>query len=512
MRTRRISKGILSVGAWNVAKIVASALAAPMLSRLLGAEGYGQYASYVAIIFLASPFANLGTSYSLTKTIAEGPQDPRWRRRIAAFAARVNSLGVLIAGASVAVLVFPHPPAGTNPIVFVAVLVGALALDQIFFFSRGILYGLHREELAGVPAALGAIVGPTVGVVLALNGFGILGVLMGLFAGNLCVAIITLTFVRQQLPWQAPSSSSPEQAVPVRALLTFGFSSMLFSALSMALYKANIVLLRVLSPDGTQAGLYATAVQLSEFVWVIPLAVEGIMLQTTARLWAEHRTGDITALMNRLLRYTALGTGFFLVIVLVFAGPIVRLYFGPAFSGADTALRILVPGVFSFSLARVMWPVIQARGNVLALVTVIAGATFTNIALNCLLIPKWGAAGAAVATSISYGGVAFAYAWIIRRWGVKPFQSIRGGRLLIVYLITIAVMAVPALLIPSAWLALLTGGAAAALTYAVATLRLDLLGLRELQQIVESLPGFLRRPGLKLFAMLRPLLGNIVTE
>ncbi|MFO0766983.1 MAG: hypothetical protein U0231_09365 [Nitrospiraceae bacterium] len=51
-----------------------------------------------------------------------------------------------------------------------------------------------------------------------------------------------------------------------------------------------------------------------------------------------------------------------LIVVMVFASQTVTLYFGPRFEQAAVPLQLLVPGVFAFSLARVMRPVIQAHG------------------------------------------------------------------------------------------------------------------------------------------------------
>ena len=137
---------------------------------------------------------------------------------------------------------------------------------------------------------------------------------------------------------------------------------MVFSVLNMALCSLDIILVRHLAGEA-QAGLYAAAVQWSQFVWFIPIAVEGVMLQATARFWAEQRVGDVTNLVSRLLRYVMLGTACLLLIVFVLGDRIVTVYFGPQFAEAALALRLLVPGAFCYAMARVLWPVIQAGGD-----------------------------------------------------------------------------------------------------------------------------------------------------
>jgi O-antigen/teichoic acid export membrane protein len=233
------------------------------------------------------------------------------------------------------------------------------------------------------------------------------------------------------------------------------------------------------------------------------------MLQTTARLWSENQTERITTILGRLLRYTALGTSFLLAVVTVFAPTILRLYFGAPFAGADTALRILVPGVFSFSLARVMWPVIQAKGRVLPLVSVVGVATTVNIVLNWLCIPRWGAEGAAFAASVSYGGVAFAYIALLRARSVNPLHGLSMLRLAALFTIAVAAMSAWCYVAAPPLLILASGFATAVLIYAVGAIGLRLISVSEIRQIIETLPALIRRPGLNAFGIIQPLLATI---
>jgi O-antigen/teichoic acid export membrane protein len=274
----------------------------------------------------------------------------------------------------------------------------------------------------------------------------------------------------------------------------------------MALYRADVLLIQHLSGT-TQAGLYAVAAQWSELVWFVPIAVQSILLQSTAQLWLDHRRiGEITNLLSRLLRYVALGTAFLLTYIFVFAGQLLYLFFGPDFVAATPALRLLIPGVFSFSLARLMWPVIQARGYVLALILISAIATLANLGLNWFLMPAWGAIGAALASCLTYGTVIFAYTWILHKWGVQPLRGLKGGRLLLLCTVMMLILMPIALLVTSALLAIIIGGLLGGVVYGLGALWLGLIMVAELRQIIDSLPDFLGRPGAKILDLLQPLL------
>jgi O-antigen/teichoic acid export membrane protein len=201
-----------------------------------------------------------------------------------------------------------------------------------------------------------------------------------------------------------------------------------------------------------------------------------------------------------------LGTALLLLLVVVFAETILQLYFGAAFTAASTPLRILLPGVFGFALARVLWPVIQARGNTWALLGVIAVATLTNVGLNVWLLPSWGATGAAFATCVSYGSVLVWYIWLLEHYGVQPLRDLAWSRLSILCALTWL------LLLPVRWfvsmplLMLLLGGLWAVASFTVGALGLGLLRLAEIDALLHSLPSPLRQPSRALFVKLQPWL------
>jgi O-antigen/teichoic acid export membrane protein len=502
LSVKTISKGIVSVGTWSATKLLVTGLVLPVYSRLLGIEGYGQYAYYVAMLLLASQPANCGMRQALTKYIAERAEDRPWQRSAAAFAGSVNAIAAGVVGLVLMFLMLSSSGFEFQAIALAALVVGLLWSEQLLQYASGILYGLHREEQATVPASLGVVLGGGLGVALAASGLGILGVLSGTLISAVLVAIVTM-----RLAWQAIGrhSEGGEISLPRRELLQFGLSSMAYAGIAMTLYSVDILLVRHFAGD-QQTGLYAAAVQWSEFVWFVPIAIEGVMLQSTARLWAQGQVEEITQLVSRLTRYVALTTAFLLIFVLVFSEQIVTLYFGPEFMGAAVPLQLLVPGAFAFSLARVIRPVIQARGWVMTLLKVVCAATAINIALNLALVPSWGAAGASVATSVSFIGVAVVYVRLLRVEGAYAFQGFSSSRFVLLCTATVAVLAPIALSISSSLIALAVGGIVALGLYWAGVLWLGLIRVRELRQIVDSLPGPLRQVGIKLMRVFQPML------
>ncbi|MCW5798885.1 MAG: oligosaccharide flippase family protein [Nitrospira sp.] len=505
MSAKAVSKGILSVGGWSMAKLATSAVVLPILARFLGIEGYGQYAYYLAVLLLASQFANVGMMQTMTRRIAERPDDVAWCRAVARSGALINGAGVLGVGLAAGVLIWSTASQGTEAMPITLAVVGVLVFDQVWFYARGVLHGFRHEERAAVPGIIGVLMAGSFGILAAVTGMGVVGVFAGLLVADIFVAAACLRAVMVALNGLGFPASKGAASLSTAAMLRFGLSAMVFSVLNMALCSLDIILVRHLSGEA-EAGLYAAAVQWSQFVWFIPIAVEGVMLQATARLWAEERVDAVTDLVSRLVRYVMLGTIFLLIVVFVLGDRVITVYFGPQFSEAAVGLRLLVPGALCYALARVLWPVIQAGGQGMSLIRVMLVTVMVDVGLCTILIPVGGAAGAACATSLSFALVAGGYVWILRRRNVSVFEGLALSRLLALVSMTGLAMAGLSALVSNVLLSLLVGVAVGVVLYWSGVFSLGIVQVNELESLVQSLPGRFRHAGETVFRMVAPLL------
>ena len=113
MSTRAVSKGIVSVGGWSVAKLATSALVLPVLARYLGIEGYGQYAYYLAVLLARLPICQCRHDADHDQAVAERPEDLSWCRAVAQAGALINGAGVLFVGLAMGLLIWHTASQGT---------------------------------------------------------------------------------------------------------------------------------------------------------------------------------------------------------------------------------------------------------------------------------------------------------------------------------------------------------------------------------------------------------------
>ncbi|MFF3247490.1 lipopolysaccharide biosynthesis protein [Streptomyces sp. NPDC002870] len=163
------------------------------------------------------------------------------------------------------------------------------------------------------------------------------------------------------------------------------------------LMNADIYLLSAYA-GAREVGIYSLAVGLAGYSRVLADVVSQVMLK---RQFASSDTesADVTVRITRYAILLALASA----LVLTLAAPVlVSAVYGAAYSDAVPLVMLLAPGVMALGASRLpsAYLLRMRRAKLVVLPSVIALAV--NIALNLLLIPVWGAAGCALASSIAY--------------------------------------------------------------------------------------------------------------
>jgi len=195
--------------------------------------------------------------------------------------------------------------------------------------------------------------------------------------------------------------STRHELKPTASELMREGAPLLLTSVAVILYmRIDVVMLGSLR-DATAAGIYVAASQFS-IVWAfLPMAIAPaafpILMQARSDNIAlvDHR-------MSWLLQFIVVCAYAIIVGMIVIAPFLIQLLFGPAYADAVGVLRIHV-----LSIVFVFMGVVQAAWDLSErLVWLAAWRTvaiaLVNIGLNFWLIPAYGAAGAALATVLSY--------------------------------------------------------------------------------------------------------------
>jgi O-antigen/teichoic acid export membrane protein len=145
-----------------------------------------------------------------------------------------------------------------------------------------------------------------------------------------------------------------------------------------------------------EAGVYSVASQFALLLMLLPGVIATLLFP---RITTEQDArGETTC---RVSRYTTL-VMFLCCIAAVPFSLLLPLIYGAAFADATALLWILLPGVYLIGLESVLLQHFNALGLPLAIPLYWIATLALNLVLVFALVPRYGAPGAAIASSISY--------------------------------------------------------------------------------------------------------------
>jgi O-antigen/teichoic acid export membrane protein len=177
----------------------------------------------------------------------------------------------------------------------------------------------------------------------------------------------------------------------------FGGQGYLGNVLSFLNYRVDMFMVNFFM-GVTFVGYYSVAVVMAEALWYFPGAVGTMMLARTPRLNSEEANESTPRICRNTIFLTLLAA----VLLFVFGKTIINLLFGASFLPALKPMWILLPGIVALSINKVLCTELIGRGKPLIGTIAAAVSLVINIPLNLLLIPMWGIAGAAFASTVSY--------------------------------------------------------------------------------------------------------------
>lgn len=178
------------------------------------------------------------------------------------------------------------------------------------------------------------------------------------------------------------------------SVLRFGFIPMLSALLLTLNYSVDILFLRNMGTD-IELGLYSLAVNIVNYVWLIPDAFKEVLFSKSARTLDRKNIAFSLQVSLAFVLTCFIG---FVVIGKLF----IRMMYGVEFIGAWGAAILLIAGAFSMSIYKIVGIVLVSQGKRNIQFISLAISAVVNIVMNCLLIPKMGMMGAAWASIASY--------------------------------------------------------------------------------------------------------------
>ena len=406
----KFSTHVAGTLATRLLMIGSSVAAGIIVARWLGAKGVGELAVINVAVTTIVQLGSFGLPSSNTWFIAQDRDHFR--------AAAVNSfLFALLIGSVLAVAL--NAIAWWRPDLF-----GFVPLDLIRIASVSIPFQLLTLIGLNILLAIGRIrdfnaldlLGPLLLLVNALVALVILNenlhelVKLNTIAGiavSIVVGCLLVTAGKKlaNANWRA-------DVALLRRMITYGLKFHISVLAGAIIFRADLLVVNHFR-GAAEAGVYSVATQFSLLLMLLPSVIATLLFP---RVTAEQDArGETTWLITR-------QTALLMLVCCLAAVPLSFLLpwiYGAAFADVTALLLILLPGVYLVGLESVLVQHFNALGLPRAIPFYWAVTLLVNLVLVFTLVPRFGAYGAAIASTISYslifGLVAFQFQTTTRR-------------------------------------------------------------------------------------------------
>lgn len=391
------------------------------VSRFWGAAGLGIFVTGLTILWFGGGLFRLGLSQGTLRYVAmlKGGGREGAVRPLLLGVGRVALLSSLVGGALLLALAGPigallHKPALTGVL---RVLAAGVVVWNLLFVGVFAIQGLRTmkwmvlvRDISQPGLALGMV------AAAGLLGFSLMGATVA-FVLSLLPALGLVGFALVRLLRRAPAADPPR----LREVLLFSFPLIWTQLVSWGVRQQEILVAAYFLP-AAQVGLYGASLKTAALVGFTLQATNAIFSPLLAHL---HGTGELEHLRSL---YRTVARWCFTLALPIFLGCLLFGHellglWGPEFVAAWPALVLLAgaqlvnvsTGAAGSMLIMGARQKIELANSILALIL--------GLALDILLIPRFGILGAAVGAGVSMSAVNLLRVVQVQRlWGANPFS------------------------------------------------------------------------------------------
>jgi len=389
----RVRAAFLQTLASQLVQSGASITTGVLIARSLGPAGQGQYAALAAGVAVGSAFASIGQFQGNVLAAADRESQPR----VLLLRALIHGLAVGVATMATLPLWtrFPRLAGGSLSMWFALVL----SAETIALMIRGINLGQHHVTAWNIATLTQRFV--------YLGGVGALVLTRHARLEPVFVswALATLSSVAVSGAWIWLRSATTtlslhrlwegwgaRMIVATRAFVTLGFT--------LLLIRCDLWMLGPMLGVET-VGQMSIAISLGEWLWYIP-SILGNLLFAVVAADAVGRSTQQISLGARAVTSILVPAA----LVLCVAGPklVVGLY-GKSYQPAGTLFVLLLPGMTALGMHLVIDAYFAGKGFPSISIWSAIAALTAKVGLNLIVVPSFGARGAAIVTSLVYTGL-----------------------------------------------------------------------------------------------------------
>lgn len=370
------------------------------LARVLGAQGLGVYYLALSIITTATVIGRFGLDNFVVRITAASASQQDWdslagayrkSMQIAITVSLAVTLAIWVSAPWLAYRIFGEESL-TKPLQWLAL---GITPTSLLLLHGEMLRGLERIRAAVLLQAVGV---PLVNIplfIFAGLSSGVLGLAITNVVSTILILILGIFVWRQA----TPNVRGVKGHFSTRLMVDSSLPLLWIAVMNMVISSADTVALGIWT-GSSAVGIFGVVRRTSLITSFILVAVNTIAAPKFAALYAagDHTTLGYTARSTtRLMTLFALP---FLLIFIMFPELILGI-FGSTFATGGPSLRILAAGDFVNVATGSVGLLLMMTGHEKPLRNIVFASMLLDVALQVLLVPAYGLAGAAWASALT---------------------------------------------------------------------------------------------------------------
>lgn len=389
MEKSNFVKNIFSVLNYKIVIYFVSMLSSVYIARVLGPEGKGIFAIITNIIAMGVQFENMGVYSANTYYISK---DIKNAEKCYGNAIILTTVCFIIN----TILVFAMRyvmPASDIQYGYVALAIFMIAINLLMLMQKNFMI------------ALGAIKKYNFMEIFDNCGCFILVLIASLFISiDVNVIVVSLSLSNILLVILGCFLIHKSHIVPhfsihyFKKFLPYGIKNYIAALMAYLALRIDVFMIKYFMGD-YEVGLYSLAANMGELFFMVSSSISLLLFPHLCTMTDFKE--KIKFFKKVYMRVFFLSIGL-ISLYFICAGFVVKLLYGIQYADAIPALRVILPGIFFWSVSQYFYSFFTSENHIGPTIFAPTIGCFINITLNLYLIPRYGIIGAAIATTISY--------------------------------------------------------------------------------------------------------------
>ena len=408
-------RGGLSLTGAYIVNLLLSLAAVPLVIRHLGPVDYGRFATVSAIIFIVAGFTEAGlTSLGVREySNMPRPEGARLLRNLIGLRLTTTAIGVVTTMAIFAV-------AGSPTVVVLGLAVAGVGLmvrlvGDNYAVPLTVRLRLGWVAVTGIAYQLTLCVGY---IILVVIGAGVVPLLAVVIVSSGVQLLAMAALVRGEVSL-VPAFDMPVWRRLVRETLPFAAAA----AVGVIYFRETLVLMSFLS-NGHETGYYSAAFKIVEVLTTVPWILASSGLPILARA-ARDDSARLSYAVQRLFEVGLILGAWMSASTIVGARLGIEVVAGAKFHPSIGVLEIQALAIITSFIAAILGFTLLSLRRYRELLRANALAVLVVTVLAFVLIPAYGARGAAIAPTAAEACLGLAYAVSLARSSARLRLSLR---------------------------------------------------------------------------------------